>query len=221
VRPRPCLRRALQALAALAALALFSDMGENPGMETPAADTSVIDRQLAHRLKALRRQRGWSLDRLAGDSGVSRATLSRLENAEVSATAQVLGKLAAAYGLSVSRLIALAEEGVRAHLPADAQPIWRDPESGLVRRTVSPPDRALAGEVVAVELPAVARIAYDRPPRPGLEHHLLLQEGRLTVTLGREVHRLAAGDCLRYRLFGPSVFETPDGTGARYLLFVV
>lgn len=190
-------------------------------METPDRNPSEIDRSLSRRLKALRTQRGWSLDQLAGDSGVSRATLSRLENAEVSATAQVLGKLAAAYGLSISRLIALAEDGFQAHLTSAEQPVWRDPESGFVRRTVSPPDRPLSGEVVAGELPAGTRIAYDRPPRPGLEHHLWLQEGGLTVTLGAAEHVLVAGDCLRYRLFGTSAFETPAETGARYLLFIV
>ena len=190
-------------------------------MEGGTADPTDIDRSLARRLKALRTQRGWSLDQLAGDSGVSRATLSRLENAEVSATAQVLGRLAAAYGLSISRLIALAEDGFRAHLTAGDQPVWRDPESGFVRRTVSPPDRPLAGEVVTGELPEGARIAYDRPPRPGLEHHLLLRAGALAVTLGAVRHTLAPGDCLRYRLFGSSAFETPADCGARYLLFIV
>lgn len=190
-------------------------------MEDRIADSTDIDRSLARRLKALRTQRGWSLDQLAGDSGVSRATLSRLENAEVSATAQVLGKLAAAYGLSISRLIALAEEGFEAHLTPAHQPVWRDPESGFVRHTVSPPDRPLSGEVVACELPAGARIAYDRPPRPGLEHHLWLRDGALTVTLGAVEHALAPGDCLRYRLFGTSAFETPADSSAGYLLFIV
>jgi transcriptional regulator with XRE-family HTH domain len=190
-------------------------------MENASDPFADIDRSLARRLKALRTQRGWSLDQLAGDSGVSRATLSRLENAEVSATAQVLGRIAAAYGLSISRLIALAEDGFQAHLTPADQPLWRDPESGFVRHTVSPPDRPLSGEVVAGELPAGARIAYDRPPRPGLEHHLWLQEGTLTVTLGAVDHTLSSGDCLRYRLFGTSAFATPADAGARYLLFIV
>jgi transcriptional regulator with XRE-family HTH domain len=190
-------------------------------MENAPDPLADIDQSLARRLKALRTQRGWSLDQLAGDSGVSRATLSRLENAEVSATAQVLGRIAAAYGLSISRLIALAEDGFQARLSPTEQPVWRDPQSGFVRRTLSTPDRPLIGEVVAGELPAGGRIAYDRPPRPGLEHHLLLQEGALTVTLGAATNRLAPGDCLRYRLFGTSAFETPAETGARYLLFIV
>ncbi len=59
---------------------------------------TIIDRRIAQRLKTLRAERGWSLDELAGRSEISRATLSRLENAEVSPTASALGKLAAAVG---------------------------------------------------------------------------------------------------------------------------
>ena len=57
-------------------------------MENTTIDVD-LDRRIAQRLKALRLARGWSLDELAGMAGVSRATLSRLENAEVSPTASV------------------------------------------------------------------------------------------------------------------------------------
>jgi transcriptional regulator with XRE-family HTH domain len=69
------------------------------------SESASIDRRIAQRLRSLRAGRGWSLDELAGRSKVSRATLSRLENAEVSATASVLGKLCAAYDLTMSRLM--------------------------------------------------------------------------------------------------------------------
>ena len=66
-------------------------------METASPDETSIDRRIAQRLRALRTERGWSLDELAQRSAVSRATLSRLENGEVSPTANVLGKLCGAY----------------------------------------------------------------------------------------------------------------------------
>ncbi len=183
-------------------------------------DTS-IDRRIARRLRELRAARGWSLDALAAASGVSRATLSRIENGETSPTAAVLGRLAAAHGITLSRLVHLAEDGFPPRLPRDAQPVWTDPETGFVRRTVSPPAADLAGEVVEGALPAGLRIAYPAPPRPGLEHHLAMMDGQLAVTLGPVTHRLSAGDCLRYRLDGPSAFETPPDAAARYLLFIV
>ncbi|MCB1487692.1 MAG: helix-turn-helix transcriptional regulator [Bauldia sp.] len=185
------------------------------------ADISV-DERIAIRLKGLRRERDWSLDELAERSGVSRATLSRLENGAVSPTASVLGRLCAAFDITLSRLMVMVEEATFAPLVRpDAQPVWQDPEVGFRRRSVSPPARELAGEVLECSLDPATRIDYPRPPRHGLEHHLYMLEGRLGITLDGVVHDLHPGDCLRYRLFGASSFVTPKRTGARYLLFMV
>ncbi len=184
-------------------------------------DRNEIDAPLGHRLRALRTEQGWSLDELAQASGVSRATLSRLENAEVSATAAVLAKLCAVHGLSLSRLMHLVEERAELLVPRAAQPVWRDPETAFERRSVSPPAPTLAGEVLECTLGPGVHLAYDGPPRAGLEHHLLVLEGRLAVTIDARTHDLVAGDCLRYRLDGPSAFRTPAEAGARYLLFLV
>lgn len=177
--------------------------------------------RLAHRLRSLRSDRGWSLDDLAGRSGVSRATLSRLENAGVSPTAEVLGKLCAAFSLPMSRLLMMVEDGFAAHVVYAEQTEWEDPATGLTRRQVSPPANALAAEVVEVHLPPDTAIAYDTPPRPGQEHHLVLLDGALSLTVGDHRHDLTAGDCLRYHLTGPSRFRTGPQRGARYLLVLV
>jgi transcriptional regulator with XRE-family HTH domain len=183
-------------------------------------DHSAIDHQIAQRLRTLRSERGWSLDDLAGRSAVSRATLSRLENAEVSATAAVLGKLCAAYGMTLSRLIRLVESDFQPLIDRDAQPVWTDPQNGFVRRSVSPPARVLAAEAVECRLQPGTRIVYEQPPRPGLEHHIILTEGALTLTVEGRQHALMPGDCLRYQLFGRSEFVTGP-LPATYFLFMV
>ena len=190
-------------------------------METSLADTHAIETRLADRLRTLRTERGWTLDELADRSGVSRATLSRLEKAEVSPTARVLGQICAAHGLTLSRLMHMVEAEFAPLLPRAEQPVWHDAESGFHRRSVSPPAQSLAGEVLEGTLDPGAEIAYDRPPRPGLEHHLVLLEGELAVTVGERTHRLRPGDCLRYQLFGYSAFATPRHSGARYLIFIL
>ena len=53
-------------------------------METEALPHDAADLRLAERLRALRRARRWSLDELSALSGVSRASLSRIENGDVS-----------------------------------------------------------------------------------------------------------------------------------------
>jgi len=54
-----------------------------------------------------------------------------------------------------------------------------------------------------------------------LEHHLLLIEGDLAVSVEGHTYELRPGDCLRYQLHGPSAFATTDQCGARYILFIV
>ncbi|CAD6518799.1 helix-turn-helix domain-containing protein [Paraburkholderia metrosideri] len=190
-------------------------------MENILSDENAIDRRIAHRLRALRAERNWSLDDLAKLSNVSRATLSRLENAAVSPTASVLGKLCVAYGLPMSRLMRMVEEEFEPRVPRERQPVWTDASVGFTRRSVSPPAQALSGEVLECSLDAGVQIAYDASPRAGLEHHLVLLEGRLQITVDGHRHELQPGDCLRYQLFGPSAFVTPASSGARYLLFIV
>src|SRR5262245_23941940 len=100
---------------------------------------STIDQRISQRLKDLRQERGWSLDDLARHSGVSRATLSRLENAAISPTTGMLSKLCAAYGLTMSRLMHMAEGDFSALIRRGAQAVWNDPALGFKRRAVSPP----------------------------------------------------------------------------------
>lgn len=180
----------------------------------------MIDQRIAARLKAMRIARGWSLDDLATRAGVSRASLSRLENAEVSATAIVLGRLASAHGTTLSRLVYMAEDDFAPKIARADQPLFVDPAHGFRRRAVSPPAPRLQGEVIACDIAAHQVIAYETPPRPGTEHHLLMQEGRLTLTVDGVRHDLEPGDCLRYRLDGASRFET-GAEGARYVIFIV
>ena len=190
-------------------------------MKTSARADDSIEMRIAQRIRLLRTERQWPLEELASRSGVSRASLSRIENGEVSPTAAVLCKLCTAFGLTLSRLMVLVEEGFTPLLPRGSQVTWTDPDTGYQRRAVSPPALGLSGEVVESMLKPSTRIAYEQPPRAGLENHLVMREGALTLTVGGVAHDLAPGDCLRYRLDGPSLFETPAHSGARYLLFMV
>jgi transcriptional regulator with XRE-family HTH domain len=190
-------------------------------MESIEKTSSSLDSQIAARLRALRAERNWSLEELAKRSDVSRATLSRLENAEVSPTASVLGRLCTAYGTTMSRLMRMVEEEFEPVVRGPAQWVWRDQATDFERRSVSPPNAALAGEVIECRLGAGTRISYPEASKPGLEHHLVMLEGQLSLTVNGMTHEVGAGDCLRYQLHGATEFVTADHTGARYILFMV
>lgn len=181
----------------------------------------ILTIRLAERLKKLRQARGWSLAKLAGESGVSAATLSRLENADVSPTTEMLGKLCSAYALTLSRLLSMVEQGFTPLVCKQEQSLWTDEKSGFIRRSVSPPADQLKAEMLVCELQPGAHITYATPTIPGLEHHLLLQEGELTVEVDGHRHLLKAGDCLRYHLYGASEFQSTCTAGAKYVLVLV
>ncbi|WP_226898594.1 helix-turn-helix domain-containing protein [Mangrovicoccus algicola] len=172
---------------------------------------------LARHLRALREARGLTLAALAELSGISRATLSRIETAETSPTAGTLGRMATAFALPVSQLLAPMEDGFQALMRRDAQPVWQDPDHGFTRRSLSPPSGRLRVEMIEGRIAPHRRIAYDAPARPGHEHHLCLLEGALSVTVEELRHDLLPGDCLRYLLFGATVFETGP-QAARYVI---
>ena len=99
-------------------------------METKAPSLDAASTRLAERLRALRHARRWSLDELSALSGVSRASLSRIENGEVSPTASVLGRLAGAHRTTVSRLLTDIEGDAPALVRLTdpmVSPFWRPP----------------------------------------------------------------------------------------------
>ena len=130
-------------------------------------DTLVDDlsHRLAHRLRLERDSRGWSLADLAERSGVSKATISKIERAEVSPTAVVLVRLASAFDLTLAGLMLRAEgQGERLSRAAE-QPVWRDPETGYLRTQVfSRPDHPV--EIIRVEMPAKQRVTLPASPTP-------------------------------------------------------
>ncbi|MFE1925174.1 helix-turn-helix domain-containing protein [Streptomyces asoensis] len=186
-----------------------------------AGSPDPVDVRIAGRLAQLRAERGWSLGELAERSGVSRSTLSRAERAEISPTASLLNRLCHVYGRTMSRLLGEVEAQGALVVRAGEQSVWEDRASGFVRRSVSPPHPALRGELVEGRLAAGADLSYDRPPVAGLEQHLWVLEGALEVTADGVAHHLAAGDCLRLRVWGPTRFRCAGDDEVRYVLAVV
>ncbi|MGV9771783.1 helix-turn-helix domain-containing protein [Streptosporangium sp. NPDC003464] len=196
-------------------------MGKARETAFQSSDSEQVEIRLAGRLAQLRVERGWSLEELAQRADVSRSTLSRLERAEISPTAALLGRLCAVHGRTMSQLLAEVESEPPQLVRADRQVVWRDETSGFTRRSVSPPHPGLRGELVEGVLRPGADISYDGPPVPGLEQHIWVLEGVLEVTTGGGVHEVWAGDCLRFRLWDRSRFHCPGPDPVRYALMIV
>lgn len=173
--------------------------------------------KLAQHLRGLRERHGLTLAALADRSGTSRATLSRIENADVSPTAETLGRLASVYALPISQLLSPLDQGFQPVVPQKDQSVWSDPEHDFRRRSVSPSNGQLTIELVECALGNDQLIRYAAPAIPGQEHHVYVLSGRLEMTVEDVAHDLNAGDCLRYILFGETVFKTTSAP-CRYLI---
>lgn len=182
------------------------------------SEADSLEVRLVRRLCALRAESGYTLEELAERTGISRATLSRLERGESSPTASMLGALCAAFKTPLSRVIADAEQVGPSLIRAGEQVVWCDPATGFQRRLISPPAHSLKIDIIEGSLPAGAEIRYAHSPLPGLEHHLWLLSGHLSLEIEGTTFDLKPGDCLRYQLFGASCFRCPGPETARYII---
>jgi len=180
-----------------------------------------IDRALASNLKMLRLAKSYSLADLATYSKVSRASISRIENAEVSPTAQVLVKLCHALSISLSALISMSENNSAAYISHAEQLEWQDREAGFTRRCVSPPLWGYKAEIIHCQLQVGSNIEYEYIAGQIKEHHLVMEQGCLKLKLADEIFTLAAGDCLRYQLSSNSSFTSVGPLEAKYKLVLV
>jgi transcriptional regulator with XRE-family HTH domain len=181
-----------------------------------------LDALLAARLKREREARGWSIATLAEASGVSRAMISKIERAEASPTAALLGRLSGAFGLTLSTLLARAEadgSGGRVSRAAE-QIVWTDPETGYVRRSISPP--GADPELVQIELPPGATVAYPASAYAFLRGQCVwVLGGRVALREGEGETLLRGGDCLALDFSAPRdrAFGNPSKTQvARYVV---
>lgn len=187
--------------------------------EPPDLITSI-----AARLRALRAERGYTLDELAARSGVSRSAISMIERHTTSPTVVVLDKLATGLTVPLASLLDVASE------PAEPSPVVRrsdqatrrDPRSGYLRRNVSPPEWPSPIRIAEMELPPGAQVSFDAPYRDVEVHEQVwVLAGRIEVTVGTDTHGLDAGDCLALRLDQPTTFRNPTDRSARCAVVAV
>lgn len=183
--------------------------------------TAPLEQAIAIRVRELRTAQALTLDDLANRSGVSRAMISRIERGEASPTAQLLAKLCSALGTTLSALFASGSNDASPLARRAQQRLWRDPESGYLRRSVSPEGVGSPVDIVEVEFPPGARVVFERQSMDrGITQHLWLFSGRLDLTMesGRQV--LEAGDCLFMGLEQAHVFHNPYEEPAHYAVIL-
>lgn len=196
-------------------------------------ESSGLSARIAQRIHGLRTAQRMSLEALAARSGVSRSMISLIERNEASPTAVVLEKIATGLNVVLAALFdAPTVEGQpdrTATLARRAdQASWRDPNSGYLRRNVSPEMASTSSglmqspiQIVDVAFPAGARVAYETATRDIPVHQQVwVLDGAMQITVGEETHQLDSGDCLAFALDRPVAFHNPTADTTRYAVVI-
>jgi len=184
--------------------------------ESVAALTAAV----AGHVRALRTARGWSLDELAGRSGVSKGMLVQIEAARTNPSVGTLVRIADAFGVTIARLLEPMEERtVRVSDAEDAPRLWRgEPGSfGRLLRGMNDPS--------FVELWEWRFAPGDRHASenhmPGTREVLHVLEGTLTLTADGIDHTARPGQTIDFLADRPHAYRNDSAEEARVVMVVV
>lgn len=186
----------------------------HPGMQD-------INSRIASRVRTLRAELGMSLEALAAKCDVSRSMLSLIERGESSPTAVVLEKIATGLDVPLASLFDDVSAPANPISRREDRTAWRDPQSGYVRRNISPVNFPSPIRIVEVILPAGASVAYETGARDATIHQQVwVQQGTIELSLGNVTYHLAEDDCLAMQLDAPTTFRNRTDEPARYIVII-
>lgn len=182
-----------------------------------------INIRIAQQVRELRLAREYTLDVLATRCQVSRSAISLIERGEASPTAVVLEKLANGLGVPLTQLFDIPQnnQSPQPMVRRTQQSEWKDPETGYIRRQVSPPNWKSPFQIVEIEFPPQSRITYEiSETSKVVQQQLWVVEGEIDIQLGDSSYALSTGDCLAMQLNQPVIYSNNSSQVARYILVV-
>lgn len=162
------------------------------------ASSPELDSIVGANIKQLRTQRAMTLDALAGESGVARQLLGQIELGRTAASLGTLWKLAKAFGVPFSLLLARPGTAeTRLFRAASARRIT-DADGRFSSRALFSPDDT-GGSVEFYELWIAGHGREDAEPHaPGTRENLLVTSGRLIIEVDKQRHELGKGDAIAF-----------------------
>jgi len=179
-----------------------------------------INKQVADRLRALRKTADLSLEELAARSGVSRAMLSQIETLKANPTIAVLWKIASGLGVPFSELLGpQAPPPVRISRVSEARFLYSADRAFQSRPLLAnvPGHRV---ELYELQLGVGAIEVADPHPANSYEQ-LFVTSGRIQVVVGGDVHELGRRDAILFRADVPHEYRTLGSTAFRGLSLIL
>lgn len=201
-------------ITALAVMKGATDLASNASSALRVAQT------IGSTIKATREVQQITLTDLAKRAGVSKSVVSRIEAGLTSPTAVMLAKLAEGMTVSLSSLLR-GESGPPVHIQTVAeQPVYKDPKTGLTRRTLSPVSPDATVEIVSNSLPARKATGKFPAHAMGTQEHIVVQAGKIEVSVGKRVFLLQAGDAAQFAADSEHSVRNAGTKKAEWLLVI-
>ncbi|MGM8752811.1 helix-turn-helix domain-containing protein [Enterobacter chuandaensis] len=147
-----------------------------------------ITQHLAATLKTLRQARGWSLSKLADETGVSKAMLGQIERNESSPTVSTLWKIAT--GLNVPFSAFITPE-------ADRPAVFDSQQQAMMIKPLFPWDETLRFDHFSITL-APGALSESTPHEAGVIEHVVVIDGELEMNIGGEWQTVYADSGVRF-----------------------
>lgn len=157
-------------------------------------------------LHRLRTRQGLSLQQLANRSGVSRAMLNQIELGRSVPTINVVFKIARAFDLPFSALLAVPDtQSARVLRACDAK-VLTSPSGAFSSRALFPFDTGRKAEFYELRLRAHAS-EHAEAHTDGTIENLVVVHGYLDIEVESDVFKLAPGDAILFQANRPHVYR--------------
>ena len=168
-----------------------------------------------------RAERGWSLQQLAKRSGLSPASIHKIEKSGMTPTITSLMKVAAALGKSVGYFIE-ESDGLRpvTVVRRDERTRLYTSKEGLALHNIS----GRYGPFFVAGAEAEVEPYADSGPEPMVhpgEELVLLLEGAMRFTIDAEPYELEEGDSIHFRTAYPHSWANPSARPARAIWLAI
>jgi transcriptional regulator with XRE-family HTH domain len=161
-----------------------------------ASDLEDLNQVIAANLKELRKTRGLTLDDLAELSGVSKSMLGQVERGECGLSVATLWKITNGLKISFTSLMRENRPKTRIVENKSVTPLTNG-QSGFRLYPVFPFEYGRDFEILYLEIDPGA-VSQSEPHEPGSEEFTMVNQGTLSLTVGKEHYDVPAGHSIRY-----------------------
>lgn len=180
-----------------------------PSDDAEGTGDPELDALVSENFRRLRADRGWTLDILAGMSGVSRQALGQIEIGRSIPSLGTLWKIARAFEVPFSTLLARPVTLATRVLRLSSAKRLVSSDGRFSSRALFPVDDG-KGKVEFYELWLAGHGRDDAEAHaPGTRENLVVTGGRLVLEIGAERYELAKGDAIAFTADVPHAYVNP------------